>query len=271
MHTRFGIKKQQLRVVIIEDDYTTRDTIISALQGDLEQYVHVVGYADNLDDALILLNTECPDLILFDIHIIGGTAFEVLDRLQIESYLVIFITSFAEYATKVFEYNTVDFIVKPIVHDQLQQRLLKKLSVFQKFEEIQQNHPIHVQRSDIDARQNVSLQQKQGGKFRVMKHGEAFFIPVSNVVYCKAERSYTVVVCADSSIYEVTKPLATLQEEFESQGFFVRVHRSYVVNVHHIASYYRNGRSLLLRLHHSAEEIPVARLFVQDFLSAIQL
>ncbi len=271
MHKELGVKKRLLRVVVVEDDDDTREVILSVLQGDLEQYVQVVGSTDTMDSALVLLHTERPDLILFDIHLIGGTAFDVLDQLEMESHWVIFITSFAEYATKVFEYNTVDFIVKPIVPEQLQQRLLKKLSVFQKFEEINQHDPIPVELNAIDTQNNTALQHDHSGKFRVLKHGITTVLSVSDIVYCKAERSYTLVVCADGTTYEVTKPLISLQEEFEVYNVFVRVHRSYLVNVHHIASYYRNGRSLVLRLHYSVEEIPVARFFIQDFLSAIQL
>lgn len=105
-----------MRAVVVEDSRLARQGLIRMLS----QYknISVVGDAEHLQQARDIIAAEQPDLLFLDIHMPGETGFELLASLP---YMpkVIFTTAYADYAIESFEYNTVDYLLKPISEERL--------------------------------------------------------------------------------------------------------------------------------------------------------
>ena len=105
-----------MKVIVVEDSRLAREGLVRMLQDYPE--LTVVGQADHAGSALTLVNETHPDVIFLDIHMPGGSGFELLEKL---SYLpqIIFTTAYSEHAIRSFDFNTIDYLLKPISKERL--------------------------------------------------------------------------------------------------------------------------------------------------------
>ncbi|MEM7572940.1 MAG: LytTR family DNA-binding domain-containing protein [Bacteroidota bacterium] len=111
-----------MRTLIIEDSRLARAELRTLLS-DFPK-IEIVGEAEDGDAAIQLIGELQPDLLLLDIHLPGKNGFEILEELD-EVPAVIFTTAFDEYAIRSFEYNAIDYLLKPIRNDRLAKALEK--------------------------------------------------------------------------------------------------------------------------------------------------
>lgn len=113
-----------MRAVVVEDSRLAREGLVRMLAAFPE--IEVAGQADHPDSALVLINETRPDVIFLDIHMPGASGFDLLAALD---YLprIVFTTAYSEYAIRSFDYNTVDYLLKPISHERLE-TAIRKLS-----------------------------------------------------------------------------------------------------------------------------------------------
>jgi len=111
-----------IRTVLIEDSELARFELEHQLRAFPE--IEVVGHAGDVVTAQALIEAQAPDLLLLDIDLPGGNAFELLQRLELIPQ-IIFTTAFDAYALQAFAYNTVDYLLKPIEPDRLAQAIAK--------------------------------------------------------------------------------------------------------------------------------------------------
>lgn len=111
-----------IRVIIADDERAAREELKVALQAfpDME----LVGEARHVAEALELISVQPPDLLLLDIHMPGGSGFELLESLS-EAPLVVFTTAFDQYAIRAFEVNALDYLLKPIRDERFAQAMQK--------------------------------------------------------------------------------------------------------------------------------------------------
>ena len=105
-----------MKAIVVEDSRLAREGLVRMLGAFPE--IEVVGQAEHPDSALVLIAAARPDVIFLDIHMPGATGFELLAALD---YLprIVFTTAYSEYAIRSFDYNTVDYLLKPISHERL--------------------------------------------------------------------------------------------------------------------------------------------------------
>lgn len=111
-----------IRTVLIEDSDLARFELEHQLRAFPE--IDIVGQAADVDAAQALIEAQAPDLLLLDIDLPGGNAFDLLARLD-HIPQIIFTTAFDAYALQAFAYNTIDYLLKPIEPERLAQALAK--------------------------------------------------------------------------------------------------------------------------------------------------
>ena len=109
-----------MKAVIVDDTRLARQELQYLLKD--HETVKVIGEAENVDEALELIEKEKPGLIFLDIQMPGKDGFELLEMLD-EVPQVIFTTAYSEFAMKAFEYNALDYLKKPITLDRLSEAL----------------------------------------------------------------------------------------------------------------------------------------------------
>ena len=111
-----------MKAIIVDDERLARKELIKLLEDFPE--VEILGEAANADEAYELITQLNPDLLFLDIQMPGKTGFELLEMLD-SVPKVIFTTAYDEYALKAFEVNALDYVLKPVQMERLQESLLK--------------------------------------------------------------------------------------------------------------------------------------------------
>ncbi|TXK33697.1 response regulator transcription factor [Ottowia sp. GY511] len=198
-----------MNVLIVDDEPLARARLRTLLGDCHSPAAAVGGEADGAAQALALVGRAHFDLVLLDIHMPGTdgmTLAETLARLP-QPPAVVFVTAHAEHAVKAFEIDAVDYLTKPVRRERLQAAL-------QKVERLAQVH----------AGPEPDLSEEQW--LVIHERGRTLRVPVSEVLYFKAELKYITVRTA-AATYVLDDSLAQLAERLPPR--FVRIHRNALV------------------------------------------
>lgn len=228
-----------IRVAIIDDEPLAREIVKKYVTQDPE--LELVGEASDGFEALKLISATNPDLLFLDIQMPKITGFELLELIT-EKPGVIFCTAYDEYALQAFDANALDYLLKPFQQERFHTAVSKfKNNRQQAVQQIQDLPPLLNEQNRI-----------------VIKDGtEIKIIPVENVDYLEAYDDYVKIY--QGSKYTLKKQTMNYFEKSLPSNQFVRIHRSYIVNIAQltkIESYEKNSYVAILR---SGARIPISR------------
>ncbi|MCV2353332.1 LytTR family DNA-binding domain-containing protein [Paucibacter sp. B2R-40] len=213
---------KKLRALVIEDSRLAREGLVRML-GEFADQVEVLGQADNAETARLLIEQLRPDLLFLDIHMPGESGFDLLEKLDYTPRIV-FTTAYSEHAIRSFDFNTVDYLLKPISSLRLAQAV-DKLSIDSNAE------PEGVR---AQSRPALDLNSKI-----FIKDGEhCHLVALASIRYIESCKNYVRVFFADpagtgKSAY-VKKSLNQIEERLPTQQFF-RASRQHLVNLQAIS------------------------------------
>ncbi|UJP64630.1 LytR/AlgR family response regulator transcription factor [Mongoliitalea daihaiensis] len=204
--------------ILVDDEPIAR----LSLRGMLETYfpkIHIKGEAKNLPDAIKLIHQQKPDIIFLDIEMPGYSGLEILDFFNVQQLKskIIFVTAYEEFALKAFELSAVDYLLKPIQKNALERALSKISSPQQEALQVLQENLKH------HKPQKITLQTGEG----------LLFLKLDDIIYLKADGSYTHFFLSDNEKVIVSKRLLEYEKLLEL-GSFMRIHRSHIINLDHI-------------------------------------
>ncbi|RZK35357.1 MAG: response regulator, partial [Pedobacter sp.] len=101
-----------IRTLIIEDEPAIRKEIEWLLQQETQ--FNLIGFATSVAESLVLIKATKPELILMDIQLTDGTAFDILDQLEEIPFRIIFITAYNHFAVKAIKFGALDYLLKPL-------------------------------------------------------------------------------------------------------------------------------------------------------------
>jgi len=239
----------KLKAVIVEDSRLARNELKELIKAHKE--IEILGEAENVDDAFVLINNTKPDLLFLDINMPEKDGFELLEMLD-EVPITIFTTAFDEYAIKSFEYNAFDYLLKPIN----QKRFSKSI---EKVIESKNNNE-----TSIIKNENALSLDKQ----IFIKDGEnCWLVKLKDISLFEIVGNYTRVFF-DQKKPLIYKSLAQVEEKLPTEVFF-RANRQQIININHVKKVvsWFNGK---LRIEmNSGEEIEISRR--QSYLFKEQL
>ncbi len=222
------------KAIIIDDELRAR----KLLSGVLEEYaknISIVAECGDLPEAVKAIRKNKPDLIFLDIEMPGHSGLELLDFLNEDEidFEIIFTTAYDQYAIRAFKLSAIDYLLKPIDTEELQQAMVR----FEK----KKNGSL----PNISAlRQN--LKNTDAGKIAVAAGSTFRFLELATILYLKADNSFTEIYFKDGSKLMVSRTLKSFEELLgEGAGFF-RCHKSYMVNTTFITEYVKTDGGYLL-------------------------
>ena len=236
-----------LKAILIDDEKSS----LESLQFDLADYcpeVTVLAACKSAAHGLQAIGEHSPDVVFLDIEMPRMNGFELLQSLPQIDFNVIFVTAYDQFAVRAFEFNAVDYLLKPIRKAQLVQAVQKVLR------KIEHTFP----QDELDALiNNVQLHNKTGIENIALPTNEGFeFVHVDTIAHLQAESNYTWVFLESGKKYLVSKTLKDMAAMIPFPQFF-RAHKSYVVNLNRVSRYIRgHGGYLVL---HDGTQIPVSR------------
>jgi two-component system, LytTR family, response regulator len=205
-----------MRAMVVEDSRLAREGLVRMLGAFPE--IEVVGQADHPDSALVLIKETRPDVIFLDIHMPGASGFDLLAALD---YLprIVFTTAYSEYAIRSFDYNTVDYLLKPISQERLE-TAIRKLAA----DAGPEDEPGAAARAPLDI----------GSKIFVKDGERCHLVTLSSVRYIESCKNYVRIHFGDDKAY-VKKSLNSVEERLPPNHFF-RANRQCIINLQEIRS-----------------------------------
>ena len=249
-----------LKAFIVDDEFQSRNI----LGNMLEQYfpeISLAGAASNVEDGLKGIMDCRPDIVFLDIQMKGETGFDLLGRLQAINFALIFTTAFDQYALKAFRFNAIDYLLKPILTDELIAAVNK---VKQQTAALQQVSKVQVEQLYQDIKNPPKIHDKIA-----IPTAEGFIvIPVNEIVYCHASSNYTEFYLTDKKCILSSYTLKQYDEILTAQSFF-RAHRSYLINLAHV-KLYRRGEGGEIEMS-NGHQIELSRTHKDEFMHLLNI
>ncbi len=213
-----------LNTIIIEDEKSARQNLIDSLLS-IDANVNVVAQLSSVKESIEYFS-KAPqaDLIFCDVQLEDGLSFEIFSKIEIRTP-VIFITGYDQFVMNAFEYNGIDYLLKPVSEEELQKAIVK----YRKLEKHFSN-----QSSLTNLMQYVSTRKKT--RLIVKKGLENISLRLEDIVLFFTENKIVYVVDQWSKKYLVDKNLGELEEDLDNTIFF-RANRQYIVNLNYIKGF----------------------------------
>jgi len=236
-----------IKAIIIDDEMHCRKTL-SILLKEYCPDVQIIEQCDNGEDGVEAIKKSKPDLVFLDIEMPRMNGFEMLEQFSEIPFAVIFTTGYDQYAIKAFRFSALDYLLKPIDHEELKKAVLKvsKHILYplpQQLEILLQK--IHHQPAAIN---KIALPTMEGLQM----------IPVDSIISCASDRNYTAVLLKGKQKIIVSRILKDIEEMLEEYSF-LRVHHSYIVNLNEISKYIKGEGGYLVMSDGSSVDVSRSR------------
>lgn len=225
--------EEALKILIVDDEPEARELLKFILQE--REGLKVVGMAGSVDEAILLLKQEEPELVLLDIQMPGKDGFHFIEQVKqtgIEPG-IIFVTAFDHYAIQAIRNSVFDYIMKPVMQEELYSAITR----------------FRIRKGQGDGAnlaELIELLKGQGtGKVKLNTRSGYMLIHPNEVVYCEADGNYTHMQLSSGNREITTQNLGSI-EDLLKPGPFFRVSRSYLVNLKYLARVDRKNSLCIL-------------------------
>ncbi|MBO0331445.1 LytR/AlgR family response regulator transcription factor [[Muricauda] lutisoli] len=242
----------ELKAVIVEDEANSREILRNYLAKYCEN-ITLLGEGATIEEGLVQIKKQHPDLVFLDVEMPFGNAFDLLDQIPDRTFETIFVTAYNQYAMDALNHHAAYYLMKPINIDEL----IKAVDYVRAIKEKENALEGQVlQARPARAEGKITLPQQDG--FQVLD--------VSDIYFCKADDNYTEIYLEKKKIV-VSKTLKYFEEALQSYSF-ARIHKSYLVNVTEVVKYKKGkGGSVVLS---NGKELSVSASKKADLLSYFQ-
>lgn len=247
-----------MKAIIVDDESDGVHTLKKMLERHCPE-VKIIATCANAVQAKQQVDQLSPDLLFLDIQMPGKSGIELLGELNLKNLEVIFVTAHNEYMLQALQYSAADYLLKPVDEDRLVEavRRVETRLVEGRKEEHAEALIHNISNSGMPGEMRLCLPTLKG--FIILK--------LEEILYCEAERSYSVFHLADKRSVVVSKPLSDYDILLRDTSF-LRVHKSFLINLHHVKEYQRGDGGLLIMS--NGAEIEVSRRKKDLFLMRIK-
>lgn len=227
----------KITALIVDDELHARNVLHSLLTEYFPE-IEVVGQAKTLPEAVRLISDLNPTVVFLDVEMPeynGTQIFEFFPEGNI-NFKIIFVTAYSEYAVTAFELSAVDYILKPISTEALSRAITKLKATI--------NNDITIERERLNAL-IANIKNPEEAKLVLPSSDGQAVVRLNDIVFLKADSSYTEIYLADGSKLFLSRKLLEF-EKLQNIGPFLRTHRSYIVNLNRIKKILRNDGGLVM-------------------------
>jgi len=232
-----------MNCIIIDDDEFFTNILAEYVK--LTEFLHLLGTYNNPVDAMTILNSGEPiDLIFLDVETPKMDGIEFLKNVANLPSIII-ISAQEHYALAAFEHDVVDYLKKPIKYG----RFIKAV------DKAYQQH-------------KISTPEKVGSEHFFVKQGQTLTrLKYSEIVWIEALENYITIYTADKK-YTILHTMKNVEQRLPSDQF-IRVHRSFIVNIEHILSIEENN--IVLQTKAETKHIPIRKRHKSDLITRLNL
>lgn len=210
--------------IIIEDEKAVAQNLITTVK-EVSPDIQVKAVLSSVQESINYLseNTEA-DIIFCDVQLTDGLSFSIFNEVHIDAP-IIFITGYDKFMLNAFEYNSIDYLLKPVCKEDLQKAL-------EKYKRLEQ----HFTHTSLLTNFLQHFSQPKKTRILVKKGLENISLLLEDIVLFFTENKIVYVIDKSGRKYLIDKNLADLETELDSKTFF-RVNRQYIVNINFIRSF----------------------------------
>ncbi|MCB9247964.1 MAG: response regulator transcription factor [Ignavibacteriales bacterium] len=212
---------KKINVLIVDDEKLARDIVKKYLEQNVN--INLLGECINGYEGIKSINEMKPDLIFLDIQMPKINGFEMLELLDHKPE-IIFTTAFDQYAIKAFEVNATDYLLKPFSLDRFNEALSKAIEKVNLTEKGNSNYDKILS--------TINESKEYLDRIVVKTNNKIVIIPVGKIIYLEAQDDYVMI---NSELGKhLKKQTMKYYEEHLDDNEFIRIHRSYIVNINEV-------------------------------------
>ena len=237
-----------LKAYIVDDEPLARDELKYLLIRSKQ--VEILGEGDCLEDAVVDIPKLKPDLVFLDIELAEDNGLQLAKHILTLDPIpaIVFATAYDEYALQAFDLNALDYLLKPFDENRIQ-KTLEKIQHMQRLGEKENNsHP--------------SLKKDHNRKIAVLVDERFVLLPCDDIVFLESSAGKSIIQTTEQT-YKVNEALIVLEKKLIG-GNFIRVHRSFIVNIDHIIEiepWFNSTYNLIMK---DSSKVPVSRTYVKE-------
>jgi len=247
-----------MRAILIDDEPDGVRTLKKMLELNCPE-VEIAATCSNVIAAKQELEETRPDVVFLDIRMPGKSGLDMLAELPGTNFEVIFVTAHNEYLLQALQFSAVDYLMKPVDEDRLVeavQRVKKRLKQREKTGPAE-TLLYNIGNTGFPLKMRLCLPTQKG--FTIVK--------LEEIVYCEAQRSYTLFRLSSNKTIMISKPLFDY-DRLLSDATFLRIHKSFLINLMHVKEYMRgDGGTVVMS---NGTEIEVSRRKKEEFLAKVK-
>ncbi|MES2132527.1 MAG: LytTR family DNA-binding domain-containing protein [Bacteroidota bacterium] len=236
----------KLRIGIVDDEKHGRDYLALLLANEFPD-IKIAFIGSSMEDALNHLNQTQIDILLLDIELGDGSAFDLLKKTKNKEAQLIFVTAYEHYALKAIKNDAIDFVLKPIEIEDFITAINKAIRNIQKNQAFSK-----------EAISKINLPTRNGFKS----------VAIDEIIRCEADSNYTWVYLTDKTKTVISKTLQDFEQQFSEYNFY-RVHYKHLINLDYFSEYIKGpggGQALMT----DGSLINISTRRKSDFLDAVK-
>lgn len=245
-----------LKAIIVDDEERSVDNLeLIILQYCPE--VSIAGKAYSGKEGIQVILDNQPDIVFLDVEMPHMDGFEMLESMKDRNFDVVFVTAYNHYAIKAFKVNAVDYIMKPVNIQEL-------INAVKKIAGERNEKP-------VDPGKYSSLleniRKNKSNRFVVSTNEGLEYIPIHDIIYFQADRSYTNIILVSNRKSVLSKPLTNIEQSLTHHPNFYRVHKAALVNIEYVKRINRSQGYVEMI---NGNKVPLARRKTDDFIRIME-
>lgn len=245
-----------MRILVVDDEMLARDELKYLLYRTKE--VDIIDEADSVEEALEKLIESKPDLVFLDIQLSDDNGFEIANILKKMKNppAIVFATAYDQYAIQAFEVDALDYILKPFDEE----RIVQAIKKFKKRKQHEMAEKQEINVPDVSSRME---------KLALPIDESIVLVNIEDIVYAGLVDGKVIVktICDTYVTYDT---LAILEKKLPQMNF-LRVHRSFIVNVNHISEiqpWFNSTYNLIMK---EDSKVPVSRTYAKELKKLLRI
>lgn len=236
----------KIRALIVDDEELARSLLVEYLRDEAD--VEVVGECNNGFDAVKAVNGLKPDLLFLDVQMPKLNGLEVLELVG-RDVAVVFVTAYDQYATKAFDAAAVDYLLKPFDMARFRDAL-SRVRMRLRDSSVKSPDPVELGRMARPPEQYLT-------RLVIRDGAQVHILPADQIEFAEAQDDYVAVRSAGKTFLK-QQTISSLEQSLDP-AHFVRVHRSFLLNLNCIAKLETMTKDTRLARLRSGAQIPVSR------------
>jgi two-component system, LytTR family, response regulator len=245
-----------IQAIIIDDEADGREALAMAVKRYCPD-IELKGIFESPEKGVEAIRSVKPQLVFLDVQMPGMSGFDVLKQVDPVSFKVIFVSAYDRYAIKAIRFSAIDYLLKPIDVEELVSAVNRVKNLLQE------------KNTDYTIQSVLNNVQHKAGfieRLAVPSLEGIDFFETNDIIFCKAEGSYTTLYLANKQNKLVSRNLKDFENILADSGFY-RAHHSYLINLRHVQRYIKGeGGHVVLTDNH---EVDISRRKKDEFLALL--